>query len=115
MIRDADTKQVLVRSHRVLTRWYQHAFGLMFRKRLVDTGWVFVFPRVRAWDLTNVFVFQAIDAAWLDADKRVLQVRTIKPFALRVPGCAGTRFVVELPAGAARAADVSVGSRLEWV
>lgn len=114
MIRDVDSGCVLASKMRVLTRWYQHATGLMFRSRLVNEGWVFVFSRVARWDLTNLFVFQSIDALWLDKDRRVLQVRTIKPFVFRVRGCAGACFVVELPAGAARRAGTVVGHRVEW-
>lgn len=114
MIRVVDTQVVVAARLRVLRRWYQHATGLMFRKRLVDEGWVFVFPRSKRWDLTNLFVFQAIDALWLDEERRVLQVRTIKPFVWRVRGVLGSRYVIELPAGAASAAGVRVGSRLAW-
>lgn len=112
MIRDVDANRVLVRSCRLLTRWYEHATGLMFRKRLVDEGFVFVFPRIASWDLTNVFVFQTIDAVWLDEDQRVLQVRTITPFRFVVRGYPRARFVLELPANAAT--NLPLGNRVEW-
>ena len=114
MIVNERSGAVIASEQRLLTSRFMHAFGLMFRRRLVDAGWVFLFRKTASWPLTNVFVFQRIDALWLDANKQVLQVRTIAPFALHVPGVAGTHFVIELPAGAARRAGVRVGDTVSW-
>ena len=112
MILNEYSQEVVVRSHRLLTSPILQGFGLMFRRRLVDEGWVFVFSKTARWDLTNLFVFQSIDAVWLDANQCVLAKKTIKPFALRIRGHAGTRFVLELPAGAA--SQLPIGARVSW-
>ena len=114
MIRDEDSGRLLASAHRLLNSRVAQAFGLMFRWPLRDEGWVFVFSRVDRWDLTNLFVFQSIDALWLDADQRVLQVRTIPPFTPWVRGHPGTAYVIELPAGAARKAQTRPGHRVTW-
>lgn len=112
MIRDEDSGRLLASKQRLLRSRLRHALGLMFRWPLHDEGWVFCFSDQGRWDLTNLFVFQSIDALWLDEDKRVLQVRTLLPFTPFVRGHPGSRYVVELPAGAAKRAQTRPGNRL---
>lgn len=83
----------------------------MLRRRLRDEGWVFLLRWTGDWDVTNVFVLQPIDVVWLDADRRVLKVASLRPWQRRERGAAGTRYLIELPPGAAKA---SVGDALSW-
>lgn len=114
MIRNLDSQTTIASDTKIVSSRLRQAFGLMFRKPLVDEGWVFVFRKAGVWDLTNVFVFQSIDALWLDEHKRVLQICTIAPFRFVVRGVPKTRFVIELPAGAAQESDTRVGHRISW-
>ena len=63
-------------------------------------------PSVHTW-----FMRFAIDAVFLDADLRVLEVRPhLRPW--RLAGARGARQVLELRAGGAAVADVRPGHRL---
>ncbi len=112
MITD-DTRKVRLAGHAHPVRGLlQQGLGLMFRRPLEDVGWVFLLPWKGDWDVTNLFVFFPIDVLWLDAERRVLHKKRLAPFAWRAPGAAGTRYLIELPAGAADPVDV--GNTVSW-
>lgn len=112
MIQNNTTKETLVTHHKELYGVLEMSFGLMFRKRLHDTGWVFVCPKTSRWDLTNLFVFQSIDVLWLNKDRRVLKKVCMRPFVLFQKGIANTRYIIELPKESAK--NVSVGDHITW-
>lgn len=112
MIRNDSTGKVLTSRHRLLRNIFRQAFGLMFRSRLDDEGWVFLLGHASDWPVTNLFVFQSIAVVWLDEARCVLQVRRVAPFRLHVAGASGTRFLIELPPACAQ--DVSIGDKLSW-
>ncbi|MFT4249893.1 MAG: DUF192 domain-containing protein [Candidatus Woesearchaeota archaeon] len=112
MIQNATTQEVLAEQTILVKSFFGQAHGLMFRKPLTNQGWVFLLKRASKWHLTNLFVFFAIDALWLDKDKNVLQKKTLQPFQLHAAGIANTRYVIELHAGSAK--NVRVGDRISW-
>ena len=93
----------------------RQAFGLMFRKRLVDEAWVFEQAGV-----TDELEFEeeialsagAVDVLWLDADRVVLQKRAVRSWQWKARGVSGAEYLIELPAGAAGA--VLEGHVLSW-
>ncbi len=64
-------------------RW---SLGLMFRKPAPDTAYLFAFPRDVRYGIHMLFVFSPIDLHFLDAARRVVEVRRgLRPFALHRP------------------------------
>ena len=94
--------------------------GLMFRPRLAPrTGMLFIFP-VLGWHaiwMKNCLI--ALDLVWLDDDKRVVAIEAGAPPCAKDP-CPiyeppiPSRYVLELPAGAAQAEGLAVGGVLRF-
>ena len=82
--------------------------GLLGRRGLATGEGLLIAP---APSVHTCFMRFAIDAVFLDADFRVLEVRPhLRPW--RLAGARGARHVLELRAGGAAAADVRPGHRL---
>lgn len=112
MIRNQTQQTILANNHKELYGVIEQSFGLMFRKKLKDTGWVFICPYPARWDLTNLFVFQTIDVLWLDINRKVHKKATLKPFTFSKKGHKNTRYFIELPAGSAE--KVQIGDLITW-
>jgi len=89
--------------------------GLMFRPRLAPrTGMLFVFPAVDRHAIWMKNCLIALDLVWLDDDKRVVAIEAEAPPCAKDP-CPiyeppiPSRYVLELPAGAARLEGLAVG------
>ena len=66
---------------------------------------------IRTWSIHMFFMRFAIDAVFLDRDRRVVRVvENLGPW--KTASCRGAREVVELAAGEAAARGLSVGDRL---
>jgi len=94
--------------------------GLMFRPRLAPrTGMLFIFPTVarHAIWLKNCLI--ALDLVWMDDAKRVVAIEAGAPPCAKDP-CPiyeppiPSRYVLELPAGAAQAEGLAVGGVLRF-
>jgi hypothetical protein len=90
--------------------------GLMFRPRLAPrTGMLFVFPAVDRHAIWMKNCLIALDLVWLDDDKRVVAIEAGAPPCAKDP-CPiyeppiPSRYVLELPTGAARLERLVVGS-----
>ncbi|MBR9676060.1 DUF192 domain-containing protein [Candidatus Woesearchaeota archaeon] len=90
------------------------ALGLRFKKRIVDSAYVFSFKKLVNVSLDMFFVHFRIDVLFLDKNKRVVEIKKgFKPYSFyrsknRVV------FVVELPAGYVMKHDVKIGSMIEF-
>ena len=94
--------------------------GLMFRSRLEPrTGMLFVFSTLDRHPIWMKNCLIALDLVWLDETRRVVAVRE------KVPPCAAdpcpiysspvpSLYVLEIPAGAARAEGLAVGGVLRF-
>jgi uncharacterized membrane protein (UPF0127 family) len=94
--------------------------GLMFRSRLAPrTGMLFVFPAVDRHAIWMKNCLVALDLVWLDDDKRVVAIEAEAPPCAKDP-CPiyeppiPSRYVLELPTGAARLERLVVGSVLRF-
>jgi uncharacterized membrane protein (UPF0127 family) len=67
----------------------------------------------RSANSIHSFFCPAFDAVFLDAGKRVTQIETIRPNGFFVPA-RPSRFLIELPAGAAEKFGLASGVRLAW-
>lgn len=77
---------------------FKAARGLMFRRHPKPL----IFPLKKETRLGaaihSFFVFFKFDVLFLDAQKRIVDKRTVKPFRLVIPS-APAKYIVELPAG----------------
>jgi len=96
------------------------AMGLMFRPSLPeDRGMLFVFERL---DFHGIWMKNCrfpIDIVWLDEERRVVHVADSVPFCEKDPcpvysPMQAALYVVEMGAGQARRAGITVGSVLEF-
>ena len=91
------TGELVVARLKVADRFWSRLVGLQFRRSLPPDAGLLVTP-CRA--IHTCFVRFTIDAAFLDADGRILAVRrNIKPWRFAF-GPSQTRSVLEIPAGA---------------
>jgi len=113
MIINDSTGKVLAKESHVMSSFIKKAWGLMFRSS-VKGGFVFPFGRETKWDsaVHSFFVFTPLTVVWLDKDKRVFDVRLLKPFTVAVPN-GRAKWVVELPEHSFK--DVNVGDIFSWI
>ena len=112
MLKNKTKGEVLVNKVTFCKSIFSKAFGLMFRKKLKDKAWVFVFDEMQAGPLHNFFVFQKIDVLFLDEKKRVVELwQGFKPFTCHKPR-RKAKYVIELPAGAAD--NVKLGDSISF-
>jgi len=91
------------------------ARGLMFSPKLVDEGIIFHFDEERNIDLHMLFVFQKIDAVWLNSDKEVVGLKEgLKPFVPFIRAPAPARYVIEVASGTIKNTDTKIGDRISF-
>ena len=94
--------------------------GLMFRPRLAPrTGMLFIFPAVDRHAIWMKNCLIALDLVWLDDDKRVVAIEAGAPPCAKDPcpiyePTIPSRYVLELPSGAAGLEGLAVGSVLRF-
>lgn len=104
----AETGEVLLEHCEVALSSWQRFRGLMLRRELPEGHGIY-FPGVSS--IHMFFMRFPIDVAYLDKEGRILKlVERLKPW--RLSACFGAAGLVEMPAGAAAAAGLSVGDRL---
>jgi uncharacterized membrane protein (UPF0127 family) len=71
--------------------------GLMFSRRESAKNLLFEFPNPVRLSIHSVFVFFPFIAIWLDTDGKIIEIKKVKPFSLRV--CPQKKFssFVEIP------------------
>lgn len=111
MIRNATRKRVLVKEHRIYGSVWLKALGLMFRLRHPGYGVLFPFSRPQRVSIHMLFVFFPLDILWLDGRKRVVALRTLRPFTFASPEAMASS-VLELPAGTIATSRTRKGDRI---
>ena len=97
MIKNLTKKTVLAKNKKILINIFAKAKGLMFSKKLIDTGYIFIFSKPRRIDLHMFFVFYPIDILFLDESKKVIEIKeNLKPFTFYISKNKA-KYVVELP------------------
>lgn len=110
MIKDSTTGRVLAKDAKICRSVFSKALGLMFRFRLKDKGYVFLFRKEQRVDLHMLFVFFPIDVVFLDKDKKVVEIKQeFRPFTVYVSK-KKAMYVVELPKGTSK--GVKLGHKL---
>lgn len=83
-----------------LCRGFSKFMGLMFFRKLRNKE---SFVLVNASDIHMFFVFQSIDAVWLDKNRIVVDKKeNVKPFTPLIKPKIKSHYVIELPLGKAK-------------
>jgi len=92
----------------------KQAVGLMFRKSL-NGALVFDMGRLTYDGIHMLFVRFPIDVVFLDADKRIVDVKAhVRPWVGTAFPRSRFRYAIELPAGAIEKYSLRAGERLAW-
>ena len=97
MIKNKTKNFVLAKNKKILFSVFSKAKGLMFSKRINDTGYIFIFSKPKRIDLHMFFVFYPIDVLFLAKNKKVVEIKeNIKPFTFYFSKNEA-KYVIELP------------------
>lgn len=97
MIKNKSKNSRLAKNKRILTTIFAKAKGLMFSRKINDTGYIFVFSKPRKIDLHMFFVFFPIDVLFLDENKKVIEIKEhFKPFTFYISKNKA-KYIIELP------------------
>ena len=114
MISNKTRRTVLVRKKKFINTIFQKTIGLMFSSRIRDFGLIFIFKKPCKISLHMFFVFFPIDVLFLDANKKVVELkRNFKPFSVYYPKN-NFIFVLELPAKTIDKSGTVVGDTISW-
>jgi uncharacterized protein len=112
MIKNKTKKKIICSNKKILSGIFEKAKGLMFSMPIKDTGYVFVFDTPRRIDLHMFFVFFPIDLLFLDADKRVIEMKNnFLPFTLYY-SARKANYVIELPNGTVKDTKTELGDAI---
>ncbi len=115
-MRNRTTGSIVAEDFELADSFLAKLCGLMFRKK-IKKPILFVFEnesRYRA-AIHSFFVFFPFDAVFLDARKKIVDIRSrIPPFTLLIVPRAPSKFLLEMKAGEARTKKLKIGDRLEW-
>ena len=114
MIFNKTANRYIVKNHRFCDSIASKALGLMFSRKITDTGLVFRFDdRVEERRALHMFfVFYPIDVLFLDREKRIVEIkRHFRPFTFYLPKKKST-FIIELPDS--RAKECSIGDSVTF-
>ena len=91
--------------------YFESNIGLMFSSKR-DRALVFTFDKEKIIPLHMFFVFYAIDAVFLDKNKKIVEIkRNFKPFTFFFPK-KKAKYIIELPLGKARL--LKIGKKIEF-
>lgn len=88
--------------------------GLMFTKKIIDKGLVFIFRKEMKQQLHMFFVFYPIDIIFLDKDKKIIEMKkNFLPFTIynqKTP----SKYIIELPKDVISRTKTSLGDIIEF-
>lgn len=106
--------KILASDFTLCTTPFSQARGLMFSKRKTHKTLIFVFDHDHKVSLHNFFVFYPIDVVFLNAEKKIVEIKeNFEPFTLYFPQQTA-RYVVELPSGTVKTTKSSVGDYITF-
>ncbi|MBN1385904.1 DUF192 domain-containing protein [Candidatus Woesearchaeota archaeon] len=112
MIKNTTNGKTLVREKRFCRNDLQKFMGLRFYPKLRDKGLVFPFEKDTKISLDMLFVFYHIDVLWLDAGRKVIEMKEdFMPFTFYIPK-RHARYVIELPRGTIRRTKTKIKDRI---
>jgi len=92
--------------------------GLMFHKKPIDTGYIFIFNSLKnPLDISihNFFVFFETDIIYLDSKKKIVDLKIgFKPFAPLFIPCKKSQYIIEFPSGIINKHNIKIGDIIEF-
>ncbi|MBN1502426.1 DUF192 domain-containing protein [Candidatus Woesearchaeota archaeon] len=114
MIKNKTKNTVICENTKILSSVFSKAKGLMFSRKIKDTGFIFIFNKPTRVDLHMFFVFFPIDVLFLDKHKKVVEIKeNLKPFAIYFSKNKA-KYVVELPEGIIAETKTEVGEIIHF-
>lgn len=99
MIINKTKEKVLVHDVKVCSSIFSKAKGLMFSRKLKDSGLVFWFNSEKKRSLHMFFVFFPIDVLFLNSKRDIVEMKeNFRPFTIYYPR-QSSKYIIELPAG----------------
>ncbi|MFW5745956.1 MAG: DUF192 domain-containing protein [Nanoarchaeota archaeon] len=93
-------KETIVTSCKLCQNPWSQGLGLMFRKRLEDECYIFVFRRPRKDYVTMLFMRFSIDIIWLNENKKVIDIYTgARPYQRLIPFKYPAKYMIEMNEG----------------
>jgi uncharacterized membrane protein (UPF0127 family) len=90
------------------------ALGLMFRKNIPsDYSMIFIMEKPSSVGIHMLFVFFSIDVIFLDEEKRIKGLSSLKPW-LGFKTMKNVRYVIEMKAGTIEKFNLSAGGQMEF-
>ncbi|MCX6767538.1 MAG: DUF192 domain-containing protein [Candidatus Micrarchaeota archaeon] len=86
------------------------AVGIMFREKKFAPVFFEFAAEARAANSIHSLFCPEFDAVFLDAGRKVVEIRRVKPFSFVTPS-KPAKYLIEVPAGLAK---VKAGARLSW-
>ena len=89
--------------------------GLMLRRKL-DKALVFLLDRETKIGaaIHSFFVLFSFDIIWLDVGKRIVDMRTVRPFRLIEMPREKAKYFIELPKGSIKKSGVKMGQKINF-
>lgn len=109
-------KQTIVDNFIICNSHLSKARGLMFRRKkyIKNNSLIFIFKKQRIMDMHMFFVFYPIDILFLDANKKITEIKKkFLPFTV-YSSKKSAKYVIELPKGSIEQKDISVNDELTW-
>jgi hypothetical protein len=107
----------IIITHKVkpLASSWTHAIGLMFKKRLKDEAYIFIFRKPRKDMVHMLFMRFAIDIVWLNEKKQVLDVyENAVPWQKMIRFRYASKYMIELPSGLVKKYGIKKNDRLTF-
>jgi uncharacterized protein len=76
---------------------FSKGIGLMFKTK-INKPYIFIFDKEKIIQLHMWFVFMTIDVIFLDRNKKIVEMSTLKPFTLYTPK-KKAMYIIEMPIG----------------
>ncbi|CAB50032.1 DUF192 domain-containing protein [Pyrococcus abyssi] len=98
----------------IADNFIKRAFGFMLRNP--GHALIFILPFETRFNATihGFFMLKSIDVIFLDSEKTVVDVTTLRPWRIYVPKKAA-KYVIEGPVGLRKVLKVEVGDKVEWI
>jgi hypothetical protein len=94
---------------------FKRARGLMLRRKL-DKALVFLLDRETKMGaaIHSYFVLFSFDIIWLDKDRKIVDMRTVRPFRLIEVPRAKAKYFIELPVGSIKRSGIKIGQKINF-
>lgn len=115
MLVNSTTGKKIIAKTRLADGFFGRFKGLMFeRKENFDYALIFELGHetCAGASVHMLFVFSPIDIIFLNAEKKVVDKATLRPWILNYTPQQAAKYFVEMPKG--KASSISIGDKLEW-